>query len=159
MSLLYRAVQIVKDSRKKNYNLVYEYMLSRMFVKVNFIHQMIRTANLTISIWLIILIGNYASKANMNQGILYSLVSLAIVLNIIICYFLFNEKIAIKTYLGIVTLICGVIWMSIAKNKDSNDSVDLDSDEIYYNKMMAISLAILSSFIYVLRPVQAKWVH
>jgi drug/metabolite transporter (DMT)-like permease len=131
-----------------------------MLKKYNFMHQMIRTANLSFYIWLTILIGNYASKANINQGIIYACVSSVIVFNIIMCYFLFNEKVTIKTYLGIVILVCGVVWISIAKNTPTEGtSLNLDEEEVYYNRIMAISLAVLSAFVQCLRPVQAKWIH
>jgi drug/metabolite transporter (DMT)-like permease len=90
---------------------------------------MIRTANMTVYIWLTIMIGDYASKANINQGIIYSCVSSVIIFNLIMCYFLFDEKITIKTCLGILILVFGVVWISIAKNKVSV-TTDINEDEI-----------------------------
>lgn len=119
---------------------------------------MIRTANLTVYIWMTILIGDYASKANINQGIIYACVSSVIIFNIIMCFFIFDEKITLKTYLGILTMICGVVWITIAKNRTVIDALE-DVEEVYYNRIMGISLALLSGFIQCLRPVQAKWVY
>lgn len=107
---------------------------------------MIRTANLTVYIWMTILIGDYASKANINQGIIYACVSSVIIFNIIMCYFIFNEKITLKTYLGIIIMICGVVWITIAKSKTIIDALE-DVEEVYYNRIMAISIAIFLGFI------------
>ena len=111
-------------------------------------HQMIRTANMSFYIWLTILIGDYASKANINQGIIYACVSSVIVFNLIMCYFLFNERITIKTCLGISILVFGVVWISIAKNTTKTiGSLHLDEAEIYYNRIMGISIAVLSALV------------
>ena len=39
------------------------------------------------------------------------------------------------------------------------NSLNLDEEEIYYNRIMGISLAVLSAFVQCLRPVQAKWIY
>jgi drug/metabolite transporter (DMT)-like permease len=115
---------------------------------------MIRTANLSVYIWMAILIGDYASKANMNQGIIYACISSVIIFNIIMCYFIFDERITTKTYLGICILVCGVVWITIAKNTDKTIINLLENEEeVYYNRIMGISIAILAAFVQCLRPV------
>jgi drug/metabolite transporter (DMT)-like permease len=62
------------------------------------------------------MIGEYAKKAQMNPGILYGVLSFVIVFNSIYSYFIFKEKITLKMSVGILVVILGVLWISIAKS-------------------------------------------
>ena len=53
--------------------------------------------------------------ANMNIGILTSIFTLAAAINTVIGRVLFNERLGQAKIIGIIIVILGVIWISIAK--------------------------------------------
>ena len=110
--------------------------------------------NLIIYIALTIVVGDYAKKALINPGIIYGCLSFALVFNSILAHYIFKQYLTIKTYLGIGVVILGVVWISVAKNSNYKvEEVNIDEDEIFKNRILAISAAILASFVSALRPI------
>ena len=70
-----------------------------------------------------ILIAEISVKAHVNLGIVSSVFSIQIVIQSLMSYFVFNEKLTTKTILGMTLALCGIIWISIAKGSSSS-SVD-----------------------------------
>lgn len=80
-------------------------------------HQVARTANFFLYIWLTIKVGEYALVAGINPGIIFGCFSSVIIFNSIIAYFLYGEKATVKQCLGMGIVIIGMLWISIAKNQ------------------------------------------
>jgi drug/metabolite transporter (DMT)-like permease len=81
------------------------------------------------------------------------------VFNSILAHYIFKQHLTIKTSLGIGVIIIGVVWISVAKNSNYQvEEVIVDETEIFKNRILAISAALVASFVSSLRPIQAKWV-
>lgn len=62
---------------------------------------------------------SYAYHANINSGIISSIYSTSIAFTIVIFYVFYNEKLSLKTFLGILSIVFGIITIALAKNKEA----------------------------------------
>ncbi len=104
------------------------------------------------------MVGEYANKAQINPGIIYGCISSSIVFNAIFAHFLFKQHLTSKQMVGIGVIIIGVVWISVAKNTGIGEEAieGIDEDELFKNRVLGITTAILAAFVSSLRPVQAK---
>ena len=76
----------------------------------------------------------FASKANMNQGVVATLFLSSIVWSIIIFYFVYQEKLTKRLVIGISLIIFGVVIIALAKNYVQIDSPSSnDGNSIVWN--------------------------
>jgi hypothetical protein len=108
--------------------------------------------NIFLQIWFTIIIGEYAKKAIINPGIIYGCLSSTIIFNCLLGYLMFNEKMNLRISIGIVVVIGGVVWISIAKNSSEEVSA-YDESEALKNRLLGIFFAIIVSFLSSLRPI------
>ena len=74
--------------------------------------------------------------------------------NSILAHYIFKQHLTIKTSLGIGVIIIGVVWISVAKNSNYLvEDVVIDESEIFKNRILAISAALLAAFVSSLRPI------
>ena len=121
---------------------------------------MIRVSLLLVALWAAIMSIYYANLANINFGIISCCFIFSIVVNITAGYAIFQEKISAKQVAGIVVILTGIIWISLAKGeagvkKDNRVS----DDEANWYKTLSVMLAISVGAMNASTTVQAKWMR
>eukprot|EP00347_Sterkiella_histriomuscorum_P011194 403373388 len=130
--------------------------------KENLVHMFFRSINFFLLIWLTVLITQYAKLAGMNLGIVFSILTLSIVLQTIIFALFFDEKLTLKITSGMLIIIVGIVLISIDKkpqgNLDNNQEKEANAsrDQLVY-QFYAIILAIVTSCLNASRGIQAKY--
>ena len=81
------------------------------------------------TLYLNVLIADFAIKAGMNIGIATSVTSTSNIMLAILCYFLFSESLTKLTIFGIIVVLGGVSWLSIAKNSNGVSDSDLSDED------------------------------
>lgn len=57
---------------------------------------------------------NFAEQANLNQGVISSLLSFASVFNVVVFYFVFGEKVSKLHLIGVAFMFCGIACIGAA---------------------------------------------
>ena len=70
-----------------------------------------------------------AKASDMNQGVISTLLSTASLINIIVFYFKFGEKISCLHFIGVALMIGCIICVSLAAASKSDEDEDFDTDE------------------------------
>ena len=115
-------------------------------------------------IWLVIITGNMAIKAQMNPGIAYGLISTSIIMAAAYNWIVFGERITIKMCFGIVIVVGSVIWLSLISGEKEKIIIagtansNLSTADQSSLKLQTIGVGMILSFISSLRPIQARWV-
>jgi multidrug transporter EmrE-like cation transporter len=157
-AIVYKAIFLAKDKRSKSTEVMKEHFLSQLGSKHNLIHQVLRTANWFLYIWLTILIGQYARLACMNPGIIYACLSATIIFNSIWGFLVFGEKITIKMSIGILVVIASVFWISVARNSNLDYEITIDGevvteDQVLKNRILGVIVTIIASIVSSMRPI------
>lgn len=107
---------------------------------------------------------HYANKANINFGIISCCFIVSVVVNTAAGLVFFGEKLTLKTSLGIIVTMCGIIWVSLAKGSEAMHlkqtvigGEDFDENEVVANKSKAIVLALLVGVGNALQTIQSKF--
>ena len=68
-----------------------------------------------VSSFLLLSLGwKFAKASDMNQGVIYTLVSFASLINIVVFYFKFGEKISYLHFIGVILMLLCIICISMA---------------------------------------------
>ena len=120
----YRAYEIwsLKDRRNKKaiINLFLKDFYSQETRKVNYQnigHLILRALNFYSLSFFIIIASYYAGLAQVNFGIITSCLTISTVLNCILSFFFYGEKLNIKMVIGIILILVGIVWISLAEGK------------------------------------------
>ena len=91
----------------------------------------------------------FAMKAEINFGVVSSCLSVGAPLNCVLGYLLWKEKLSKIIIVGTAVILCGVVWVALAKGKDlsSENAKYMSEDDRMYYKICSISCAVFSAFI------------
>jgi len=72
---------------------------------------------------------NFAEQANLNQGVISSLLSFASVFNCVVFYYVFGEKVSKLHLIGVFFMFCGIacIGAAAATSEEADDSDDIET--------------------------------
>ena len=70
----------------------------------------------------------FAKASDMNQGVISTLLACASLINIIVFYFMFGEKISCLHVIGVVLLLACIVCISVAATAGSKEIEDFDED-------------------------------
>jgi multidrug transporter EmrE-like cation transporter len=76
---------------------------------------LVRTANLMLYFWVLMLAMQYSLKAGLNFGVISSCAYVSIIINSVFRYYAYQEVITRNQFIGIGLTLTGVIWISVAK--------------------------------------------
>ena len=145
VSLLYKVGEVLLMSKNERYQ---QSSLGKFFHymrdPVIFGHVMIRTLNYCFYIYLLLVIGDYAQRAQINVGIILSILPVEIVYVTIYGYLFFDERLGWKMIIGIVVIMGGISWITLSKpvyDSTSIPSPETESDRAYY-RLFAVFLTI-----------------
>lgn len=103
-----------------------------------------------------------AFKAHVNQGIIASLFSTSIVFSAVLFYFLYDEKLSIRHFIGLSLMIVAVVLISVGKTRKTETEVLVDDVSEEY-LAMAVIFALLSGVILTLNGLvmrhYCKYIH
>eukprot|EP00347_Sterkiella_histriomuscorum_P003665 403363417 len=172
-SLIWKAYEL---SRTPNVNksVIFESFFGEMKKKGNIFHVIFRSVNFFTLIWLTIIISDFSSRADINFGVVFSILCLSVVIQAIVFALFFGEKLSKSLIIGIMIVLSGVVMISVSKStsthiqpiadsdtqqiNDVNSSKYDDNQKLQY-KLLAIGLAIFAAFINSLRVIQAKFLN
>eukprot|EP00347_Sterkiella_histriomuscorum_P005828 403355116 len=125
------------------------------------IHNIIRSLSFFALTWFLLMTADYCLKADMNIGITFSILCLAVVFQTLYGWIVYKESVSIQALIGISMIIMGVVGISLTKSSNkssaSNSNSEISQADKDYYQAMAITLSIICSFIYFLRAAQAKY--
>ena len=132
---------------------------------INLMHLTIRSVLFFALSYLIILASYYAHLAQINFGVISSMLTLSTPLNALISYLVFKERMTIKMIVGTTIIIGGIVWISLAKGHASDYSMDPSlalpspDNDYHLHRFLAITLTISCGFINSLRVFHSKFTY
>lgn len=132
--------------------------------KINYVnlgHLIFRAVNFFMLSVLMIYASYFAMKAEINFGVVSSCLSIGAPLNCVFGYIFWRERLSKIILLGTAIILCGVVWVAMAKGKvlTSEDAKIMSEEDRMYYKICSISCAIFSAFLGSMRIQQAKYVN
>lgn len=126
---------------------------ARAFNYVNLGHLIFRAINFFMLSVLMIYASYFAMKAEINFGVVSSCLSIGAPLNCLFGYILWKEKLSKIIILGTAIILCGVVWVALAKGKvlTSEDALNISEEDRMYYKICSIACAVFSAFLGSLR--------
>ncbi|CDW80115.1 UNKNOWN [Stylonychia lemnae] len=165
ISLIFKFLQI-KQSKQTSKNFsqqMIEVFMRGMSSREILLHNIFRALNFFAYIYLLIVITNLCKKANLNIGIAMSLLCFSIVFQIIFGWLYFREKLSKTMIFGILIIISGVSWVSIAKNQEINSNIptqqEVQNQNQFYLRLQVVGLSIFCAFLSCTRGIQAKYLY
>jgi drug/metabolite transporter (DMT)-like permease len=91
----------------------------------------------------------FAMKAEINFGIVSSCLSVGAPVNCVLGYLFWKEKLSKIIILGTAIILCGVVWVALAKGKvlSSEDTKYMSEEDRMYFKICSIACAVFSAFL------------
>ncbi|CDW84481.1 UNKNOWN [Stylonychia lemnae] len=162
ISLSYKIFEIYSTPKSSRQD-IFESFIGQMRNKENRWHVAFRSINFFLMIWLVIQIGDYSQRANMNYGIILSLNCLSSVFLAIIAWIFFGERFGMITILGMLIVFSGTVLILVSRSdpkSEENQRVNIYSEEdrTYY-RYLAIIMGVLYACIGTIRVIQAKFLN
>ena len=108
-------------------------------------HTLVRSVNFFFQIWLMIIAAAYSGYAEINFGIIGACLSVQIPLNYLAGVLFWNEKLTLRSILGTIVILFGVIWIAISRGTPGKDPLNnYTEEEKEFYKWVAIGVALLS---------------
>ena len=120
----------------------------------NILHLILRSLNFFMLSWLTIISAHYATRAQINFGIIASCGCISTPLNCLFSFIFWGERLTYKNIIGTIVVVCGVIWVSLSKGKLEEafrNQQTYSEEERYTYKILSICCALFVGLLNSLR--------
>eukprot|EP00347_Sterkiella_histriomuscorum_P018144 403346623 len=148
----------------KSRETIYDNIFGQLLKGGNAIHTIYRAVNYFLITWLMLVLVDLSLKANVNVGIMVSIISISVIFVTLLSNVMFREKISGWSAFSIIVIISGVVTITISRDFDKSSNVsqsqELNGDTVNVDYMFsALGVAILVGLLNTTRVLQAKYLN